>query len=32
VPFNPESKSKPFDPNPLLAGVIEAAVKQNRLV
>lgn len=32
VQFHPELKSKPFDPHPLFAGFIEAAVKQSRLV
>jgi CTP synthase len=32
VQFHPELKSKPFDPRPLLASFIEAAVKQSRLV
>jgi carbamoylphosphate synthase small subunit len=30
--FHPELKSKPFDPHPLFASFIEAAVKQSRLV
>ncbi|WP_174504692.1 CTP synthase [Acidiphilium sp. C61] len=32
VQYHPELKSKPFDPHPLFAGFIEAAVKQMRLV
>ncbi|GAA0739316.1 CTP synthase [Sphingomonas sp. ABOLD] len=32
VQFHPELKSKPFDPHPLFAGFIEAAVKHSRLV
>ena len=32
VQFHPELKSKPFEPHPLFAGFIEAAVKQSRLV
>jgi len=32
VQYHPELKSKPFDPHPLFAGFIEAAVKQARLV
>jgi CTP synthase len=32
VQFHPELKSRPFDPHPLFAGFIEAAVKQSRLV
>ena len=32
VQFHPELKSKPFDPHPLFAGFIAAAVKQSRLV
>ncbi len=32
VQFHPELKSKPFDPHPLFAGFIGAAVKQARLV
>ena len=32
VQFHPELKSKPFDPHPLFAGFIEAAVQQARLV
>ncbi|MFM6852724.1 MAG: CTP synthase, partial [Sphingopyxis sp.] len=32
VQFHPELKSKPFDPHPLFAGFIEAAVKQSRMV
>ena len=32
VQFHPELKSKPFDPHPLFAGFIEAAVEQSRLV
>ncbi len=31
VQFHPELKSKPFDPHPLFAGFIEAAVRQARL-
>jgi CTP synthase len=31
VQFHPELKSKPFDPHPLFASFIEAAVKQSRL-
>ncbi len=32
VQFHPELKSKPFEPHPLFASFIEAAVKQARLV
>ena len=32
VQFHPELKSRPFDPHPLFAGFIGAAVKQARLV
>jgi len=32
VQFHPELKSKPFDPHPLFAGFIEAALQQARLV
>ncbi|MCF3945801.1 CTP synthase [Acidiphilium iwatense] len=32
VQYHPELKSKPFDPHPLFAGFIGAAVKQARLV
>jgi CTP synthase len=32
VQFHPELKSKPFDPHPLFASFIEAAVGQSRLV
>ena len=32
VQFHPELKSKPFDPHPLFASFITAAVKQSRLV
>jgi len=32
VQFHPELKSKPFDPHPLFAGFVEAAMKQSRLV
>ena len=32
VQSHPELKSKPFDPHPLFASFIEAAVKQSRLV
>jgi len=32
VQFHPELKSKPFDPHPLFASFIEAAVKRSRLV
>ena len=32
VQYHPELKSKPFDPHPLFAGFVEAAVKQSRLV
>jgi CTP synthase len=32
VQFHPELKSKPFDPHPLFASFIEAAVKQSRVV
>ena len=32
VQFHPELKSKPFDPHPLFAGFIAAAVRQSRLV
>ena len=32
VQFHPELKSRPFEPHPLFAGFIEAAVRQSRLV
>jgi len=32
VQFHPELKSRPFDPHPLFAGFIGAALKQSRLV
>ena len=32
VQFHPELKSKPFDPHPLCAGFIAAALRQSRLV
>jgi CTP synthase len=32
VQFHPELKSKPFDPHPLFASFIEAALKQSRLM
>lgn len=32
VQYHPELKSRPFEPHPLFAGFIEAAVKQSRLV
>ncbi len=32
VQYHPELKSRPFDPHPLFASFIEAAVKQSRLV
>ena len=32
VQFHPELKSKPFDPHPLFASFIKAAVEKNRLV
>jgi CTP synthase len=32
VQFHPELKSKPFEPHPLFASFIEAAIKQSRLV
>jgi CTP synthase len=32
VQFHPELKSKPFEPHPLFASFIEAALKQSRLV
>ncbi|WP_157217183.1 CTP synthase [Flavisphingomonas formosensis] len=32
VQFHPELKSKPFDPHPLFASFIQAAIKQSRLV
>nr|NIQ93025.1 CTP synthetase [Desulfuromonadales bacterium] len=32
VQFHPELKSKPFDPHPLFAGFIAAALKQSRLM
>ncbi len=32
VQYHPELKSKPFDPHPLFAGFVGAAVKQARLV
>ena len=31
VQFHPELKSRPFDPHPMFASFIEAALKQNRL-
>ncbi|WBO23679.1 CTP synthase [Sphingomonas abietis] len=32
VQFHPELKSKPFDPHPLFASFVQAALKQSRLV
>jgi CTP synthase len=32
VQFHPELKSRPFDPHPLFAGFIAAALEQSRLV
>jgi CTP synthase len=32
VQFHPELKSKPFEPHPLFAGFIAAALRQSRLV
>ncbi len=32
VQFHPELKSRPFEPHPLFAGFVEAALKQSRLV
>ena len=32
VQYHPELKSKPFDPHPIFAGFIGAAVRQARLV
>jgi CTP synthase len=32
VQFHPELRSRPFEPHPLFAGFIEAALKQSRLV
>ncbi len=32
VQYHPELKSKPFDPHPLFAGFVEAAIHQSRLV
>ncbi len=32
VQFHPELKSKPFDPHPLFASFVEAALRQSRLV
>ena len=32
VQFHPELKSKPFDPHPLFASFVGAAVRQSRLV
>ena len=32
VQFHPELKSKPFEPHPLFASFVEAAVTQSRLV
>jgi CTP synthase len=32
VQFHPELKSRPFDPHPLFAGFVEAALRQSRLV
>ena len=32
VQFHPELKSRPFDPHPLFASFIAAAVEQSRLV
>jgi len=32
VQYHPELKSRPFQPHPLFASFIEAAVKQSRLV
>jgi CTP synthase len=32
VQYHPELKSRPFDPHPLFASFIDAAVKRSRLV
>jgi CTP synthase len=32
VQFHPELRSRPFDPHPLFASFIRAAVEQSRLV
>ena len=32
VQYHPELKSRPFDPHPLFAGFVAAALKQSRLV
>jgi CTP synthase len=32
VQYHPELKSRPFEPHPLFASFIEAAIEQNRLV
>lgn len=32
VQFHPELKSRPFDPHPLFANFVAAAMKQSRLV
>ena len=32
VQFHPELKSRPFEPHPLFASFVEAALKQSRLV
>jgi CTP synthase len=32
VQFHPELKSRPFDPHPLFASFIKAAVERSRLV
>ena len=32
VQFHPELKSRPFDPHPLFAGFVAAALRQSRLV
>ena len=32
VQYHPELKSRPFDPHPLFASFVEAAVRQSRLV
>jgi CTP synthase len=32
VQFHPELKSRPFDPHPLFASFVEAALEQSRLV
>ena len=32
VQFHPELKSKPFDPHPLFSSLIDASLKQSRLL